>query len=79
MELVPAAECLKDLAKDMHLINIMLYVVFHIDSWGLSVNIADQGLQICQVREVLSLKSGLYFQPRWADTSFKLYGTLWEI
>lgn len=79
MELLLVVEFLKHLAKDMLLTNIMLNVVFHIASWWLSVDTADQGLQICQVKEFLSLKSGLYFQPRWPDTSSKLYGTLWEI
>lgn len=64
MELLLVAEFLKDLAKHMLLINIMLIVVFHIASCWLSVDIADQGLQTCQAREFLSLKSRLYFQPR---------------
>lgn len=64
MELLLVAEIIKDLAKDMLLTNIMLNVVFHIASGWLSVDIADQGLWICHIREFLSLKSRLYFQPR---------------
>lgn len=79
MELLLVAESLKDLTKDTLLTNIMLDVVFYIASWWLSVDISDQGLQIWHIREFFSLKSRLYFQPRWTDTSSKLHGTLWEI
>lgn len=78
MALSWVAEFLKDLAKGTLLTNIMLNIVFHIANWRLSADIADQGLQICQVREFSSLNSRPYLQPRLADTSPKLYGTLWE-
>lgn len=68
--LLLVAQFLEDLAKGVFLMSIILNVVFHITSWRLSVNIANQGLQICKVREFSSLNSRPYLQPRLADTSF---------
>lgn len=50
MALLLVEEFLKDLGKGMLLTKSTLNVVFYIASWWLSVNVADWGLQICQVR-----------------------------